>query len=332
MAIINGADIIDTSIMTFAGGPAAPAFELIQIFCNKLRIDTDVNLSEVKKIDFELRKIREELKDYDRYKCCPIEFDITNPSLPAEIEALFDAAIDYAYASNEKRLLDTTQKIEHYFNFPLPNEEVKNAEIPGGMFTNMLVQLKALQLEHLLDKVLKKVPEVRMDAGCPPLVTPTSQIIGVQAVNVILDENSGKEAYSNVSTQFGNLIKGLYGKTPVEIKPEFRKKITGSPVEVSFDPTDYKKQTNPILKDIGECKLAENEKEELLLELFPELADKFLRDYKEMIFNENLLAQKSAEEARYRELRNKFSQLSEEERNEILQHGLYNYDWISQRS
>jgi len=67
---------------------------------------------------------------------------------------------------------------------------VKNAEIPGGMYTNMLAQLKQMKLEKLFSKVLSTVPMVRIDAGCPPLVTPSSQIVGAQAVNCVIDANN----------------------------------------------------------------------------------------------------------------------------------------------
>ena len=76
--------------------------------------------------------------------------------------------------------------------------------------------MKALGLETLLERVLEVVPVVRLDAGCPPLVTPSSQIIGVQAVNCVIDENSGRQFYTNVSNQFFSLVKGEYGTTPID--------------------------------------------------------------------------------------------------------------------
>jgi len=222
MAIINGVDILDTALMNFAGGPAAPSFEVIQIFCNKLGIETGVNLEKARDINNELKSIREELAEVDSYKQFPIEFDISKPQIPAEIDKLFDKAIELAKADSEAELLATTRKIEDYFNFPQPNENVKNAEIPGGMYTNMLAQLKAVNQDHLLNKVLEYVPVVRLDAGCPPLVTPTSQIVGVQAVNYVVDLNNKDVPYTNTSVQFVNLVMGKYGKTPIAIDPEFR--------------------------------------------------------------------------------------------------------------
>lgn len=103
------------------------------------------------------------------------------------------------------------------------------------------------------------IPQVRMDAGLPPLVTPTSQIIGAQAVSCALDQLKGRPMYSNPSNQFVALVKGEYGKTPVPIDPEFRLKITGSRDEVPYDPSDYEMQENPVIEEVG-VQLAENEK------------------------------------------------------------------------
>lgn len=286
ISIVNDADIVDTVIGNFAGGPAAPAFELIQIFCNKLDIDTGVNLEAVMKINKELREIRKELSKFDETKQFPIEFDLTKDKLPAEIDALFDQAIEFAKADKIENLLNVCQQIEKYFNYPPANVAVKHAEIPGGMYTNMLAQLQEAKLEALLPRVLKIIPRVRLDAGCVPLVTPTSQIVGVQAVNCVIDENKGNPPfYTTTSNQFVNLVKGSYGRTPIPVDPEFRRKITGSHEEIPYDTTAYKKQDNPILPDCGYVRLAQNEKEELLLELFPMVAANYLKQVRQEEFH-----------------------------------------------
>jgi pyruvate/oxaloacetate carboxyltransferase len=168
-AIMNGVDIIDTCIMNFAGGPAAPAYEIVQIFCNKLGIDTGVNTKVIASINRELKSIRKELADFDSYQIFPLDFDLENDILPGEIESLFDRAIELADAKKERELLETTQAIEKFFNFPPPNEFVRLAEVPGGMYTNMLAQLKQLKLEKLLPRVLEIIPSVRLASGCPLL-------------------------------------------------------------------------------------------------------------------------------------------------------------------
>jgi len=121
---------------------------------------------------------------------------------------------------------------------------------------------------------------VRLAAGLPPLVTPTSQIVGAQAVNCALDEKAGRPMYTNKSSQFVGLVKGEYGKTPVKIDPEFRFKICGVREETPYDTSKYQMQPNPELPEAGGVKLAANEKEVLLLELFPLVAKTFLTDMK----------------------------------------------------
>ena len=322
-AMVNGVDIVDTVIMNFAGGPAAPAFELIQIFADKLGIDTGVNLEAVAQINKELLSIRKELDKFDEYKKFPIEFDITNYKLPTEIDELFDKAIEYAKNENYDGLLTICNKIESYFNFPEPDEIVKNAEIPGGMYTNMLAQLKQGKLEHLLNDVLKIVPEVRVAAGCPPLVTPTSQIVGAQAVNCIVDQTNGKPFYTNNSIQFVNLVKGIYGKTPIEVDPDFREKLAGVREETPYDTSKYEKQPNPVLDEFGGVKLAQNEKEELLLELFPAVAGNFLRGKRGKEYEIIMLEEQ--ERLRLEELEKNppEPELTPEEKEERLMAGLY---------
>lgn len=277
MAIINGVDIVDTNILNFAGGPGAPSIEVIKIFADKLGIEIDVDLESIYQINQELKKIRKELEAFDPGKDqLPIDFDIRNPKLPKEIDSLFDSAIKYAKENNEEKLLESIHLIEMYFNFPEPDEMVKHAEIPGGMYTNMVSQLKQLKLDHLMEEVLATVPIVRLDAGCPPLVTPTSQIVGAQTVNCVIDKINGKPFYTNVSKQFHNLVKGSYGNTPAKIDPAFREKICGHKDAMPYDVSKYEKQANPVLEQFGGVKLAKNPKEEMLMELFPEVAIKYL--------------------------------------------------------
>ena len=280
MAIIKGVDIVDTNIWNFAGGTGAPAIELVYIFCKKLGVELDVNMEAVAKINKELYGIRKELEAVDASKQFPNPFNPLTDQLPAEIDKEFDKAIEAAKANNEEALLNACHAIEAYFNFPKPNELVKKAEVPGGMYSNMVAQLKQLNSMDLLEKAMELIPTVRLAAGLPPLVTPTSQIVGAQAVNCALDIKAGKPMYSNVSNQFVNLVKGEYGKTPVPVDPEFRLKIAGTREEIPYDTSKYQMQPNPELPEAGGVKLAANEKEVLLLELFPQVAKNFLTKQK----------------------------------------------------
>ncbi|MFI3298236.1 MAG: biotin/lipoyl-containing protein [Rikenellaceae bacterium] len=278
-AIAAGVDIVDTNIWNFSGGPAAPSIEFIYLFCKKMGVEMDVNMEAVAKINHELFYIRKELAEVDAVKMFPKPFDPTG-EISAELDALIDRAAKAAEACNEAELMDACRKIEDMYGFPAPNELVKKAEIPGGMYTNMVAQLKALKSEEILEAAMKLIPQVRKDAGLIPLVTPTSQIVGAQAVNCALDLKNGRAMYTTCSNQFVSLVKGEYGKTPIAIDPMFRKKITGSEIETPYDTSNYKMQDNPVLPATGKP-LAETEKEVLLLELFPQVARGYLTKIKE---------------------------------------------------
>ncbi len=290
VAVMKGADIIDTVIMNFAGGPAAPAFELLQIFCNKLDIDTGVNLDAVNRINRELLSIRKELSAFDKTGKIPLQFDLTKDAIPAEIEPVFDQAIEAVEKENYGAVVDLTQKIEAFFGFPGPNQIVKEAQIPGGMYSNMVAQLETMGMSELFDEVLANVPRVRLDSGLPPLVTPTSQIVGVQAVNSVVSKAQGKDFYDMTSAQFVSLVRGGYGKTPIPIDPEFREKITGSREEIPYDTSAYEKPENPVLEDYDGVQLATTEKEFLLMELFPSVAGKFLESLRRAEYEERMQA------------------------------------------
>ena len=295
-AIVNGADIVDTVIWNFAGGPAAPAFELIYIFCKKLNIELDINMEAVAKINEQLYHIRKELELFDAVKQFPKPFNLLTDTLPPEIDREFDNAIEAAKRNDEEALLKACHAIEDHFNFAKPNELVKNAEIPGGMYTNMVAQLKQFNALDILEDAMKLIPSVRFDAGLPPLVTPTSQIVGAQAVNSALNLKNGRPKYANPSNQFIALVKGEYGKTPVPIDPAFREKITGSPVETPYDTSKHKRQENPILPEFGNVRLEKDEKDELLLELFPAVATNYLKKQREKEFNETQASQQPTQQ------------------------------------
>lgn len=203
--------------------------------------------------------------------------DLSKDTLPEELGSLFDDALEYTVGGKMGRALELCRKIEAAFNYPEPDAIVQKAQIPGGMYTNMMAQMQEAKLEQHLDEVLRAVPVVRLDSGVPPLVTPTSQIVGVQAVNYVVSKTKGEDPYSNVSKNFAELVKGSYGKTPWAIDPEFRLKICGSKEEIPYDTSKYTKQDNPVVVEAGNLRLAYDEKEELLLELFPSVAEKFLK-------------------------------------------------------
>lgn len=146
-------------------------------------------------------------------------------------------------------------------------------QVPGGMLSNLLSQLKQAGKEDQLTEVLQEVPRVRADAGMPPLVTPTSQIVGTQAVfNVIMGER-----YKMVTKEFKGLVRGEYGRTPVKIDPEFRKKIIGDAEPIDCRPADLLEPELDKLR--AECAdWMEQEEDVLSYAQFGQVAVKFFEN------------------------------------------------------
>ena len=143
-------------------------------------------------------------------------------------------------------------------------------QVPGGMLSNLLSQLKQAGKSDNFDEVLQEVPRVRKDAGYPPLVTPTSQIVGTQAVfNVIMGER-----YKTVTKEFKGLVKGEYGKTPAPIDPEFRKKILGDEEPIDCRPADLIEPELEKLKAEA-AKWAQQDEDVLSYAMFGQVAEKF---------------------------------------------------------
>ncbi len=146
-------------------------------------------------------------------------------------------------------------------------------QVPGGMLSNLLSQLKQAGKEDQLDAVLQEVPRVRKDSGYPPLVTPTSQIVGTQAVfNVITGER-----YKMCTNEFKGLVAGKYGTTPMPIDPEFRKKIIGDEPAIDCRPADLlEPELDKLRAEIPEW--IEQEEDVLSYAQFPKVAIDFFKD------------------------------------------------------
>ncbi len=146
-------------------------------------------------------------------------------------------------------------------------------QVPGGMLSNLVSQLKQSGNSDKLQEVLEEVPRVRADAGYPPLVTPTSQIIGTQAVlNVTLGER-----YKMVTKEFKGVIKGEYGLTPAPIDPEFRKFIIGEEEPITARPADALKPELPTLKK-AVAQYSVQDEDVLSYALFDKVATKFFEN------------------------------------------------------
>ncbi|MBR5372464.1 MAG: pyruvate carboxylase subunit B, partial [Oscillospiraceae bacterium] len=145
-------------------------------------------------------------------------------------------------------------------------------QVPGGMLSNLLSQLKQAGKEDQLTAVLEEVPRVRKDAGMPPLVTPSSQIVGTQAVFNII----GGERYKMVTKEFKAMVKGEYGKTPLPIDPEFQKMILKGEKPITCRPAD---QLEPELDKLREecAEWIQQEEDVLSYAQFGQVAVKFFQ-------------------------------------------------------
>jgi pyruvate carboxylase subunit B len=149
-------------------------------------------------------------------------------------------------------------------------------QLPGGMISNLVSQLREQDALDKLDDVFAEVPRVRADLGYPPLVTPTSQIVGTQAVlNVLL----GGERYRNVTNEVKDYVRGLYGKSPAPISDEIRKLIIGDEPVITVRPADL---LEPVFDKMEEQAIADGlvkkgEEDVLTYILSPAIAPSFLK-------------------------------------------------------
>jgi pyruvate/oxaloacetate carboxyltransferase len=161
------------------------------------------------------------------------------------------------------------------FESPVNNQvktDILTSQIPGGMLSNLVAQLRQQKAEDRLDEVLNEMPHVRKDLGYPPLVTPTSQIVGSQAA---LNVMTGKR-YSVVATETRNYVMGLYGRPPGPISDEIKTKVLGKKEPISCRPADLLEPGMEAARQEAGS-LATSDEDVLTYALFPDIAkDYFL--------------------------------------------------------
>lgn len=173
----------------------------------------------------------------------PLSMGTAQPATEVMVAAL--QGTDYDTNLN----LSSLKEITDYFK-PIREEDIKSGllntkmlgvdistliyQVPGGMLSNLVSQLKNANAEDKYDAVLAEIPKVRANLGYPPLVTPSSQIVGTQAVlNVLMGER-----YKMVPKETKDIVRGMYGQTPVPISEEIRKKIIGDEEPITCRPAD----------------------------------------------------------------------------------------------
>ncbi|KAB3524960.1 oxaloacetate decarboxylase subunit alpha [Alkaliphilus serpentinus] len=184
--------------------------------------------------------------------------------------------------------LELLNEVTNYFR-PLKDKYVENKmidpkvlgvdintlvyQVPGGMLSNLISQLKQQNKMDKIDEVMAEVPKVREDLGYPPLVTPMSQMVGTQAVfNVILNER-----YKMVPKEIKDYVKGLYGKTAAPISEEIKEKIIGKEEQITCRPADLiEPQLDKLRAEMKEY--LEQEEDVLSYALFPQVAMAYFKD------------------------------------------------------
>ncbi|MBT9166776.1 MAG: Methylmalonyl-CoA carboxyltransferase 5S subunit [Syntrophomonadaceae bacterium] len=210
--------------------------------------------------------------------CSPLSLGTSQPPTESLVAALqgtpYDTGLSLALLSEASEWFKEVRK-KYYIPLDIAlgvDTNVLNYQIPGGMISNLVSQLAQQKAEHLLPEVLKEVPRVKEDMGYPPLVTPTSQIVGSQAVvNVLLGER-----YKLISTEVKNYVRGLYGRPPAPLSLLLRQKVLGDAVTIDTRPADLlSPQMGIAAQEIAA--LAESEEDVLSYAIFPQVAEAFFK-------------------------------------------------------
>lgn len=214
----------------------------------------------------------------------PFANGTSNPSTEALVATLQgterDTGLDLAKLSDiaaHFRKVADRMKAEGILDPKVLNVDTKTLiyQVPGGMLSNLLSQLKQANAEDKYYDVLAEVPKVRKDFGYPPLVTPTSQIVGTQAVLNVL---SG-ERYKMITKESKGLLRGEYGRLPAPVNEEVRKKAIGDDKVITCRPADLIEPELKTYADEMKAKgLGKCEEDVLSYALFPQVAEKFLAE------------------------------------------------------
>jgi pyruvate carboxylase subunit B len=185
----------------------------------------------------------------------------------------FDSGLDLEALQVIGMYFRTVRKKYHQFEneFHDPDTRVQVYQVPGGMISNLYTQLREQGALDRLDEVFHEIPRVREDLGFPPLVTPTSQIIGTQALLNVL---TGKR-YETITNEVKLYLQGRYGRPPAPLDPAVRQQAIGAEQMIDVRPADLLPDEMDALREaIG--KLASNEEDVLTCAMFPEIGREFL--------------------------------------------------------
>lgn len=278
VGMVLGIEYLDTAYGPMAGATSQPPIELFAWFARELGQPLGIDLSTSTKIDEELRKIRKELVAVD---ASPEKFGGPWSVEPSADERKWVAravacVVEYKSKRDRKLLDEAIELIEDKLmagrGYPPVDRKQLEAQVPGGMISNLHAQLKDQGKLDLLPKILDEVPVVRRAAGYVPLVTPTSQIVGSQAAfNVITGA-----PYSMMTKEFKALVAGRYGRLPAPPDPDVLKRVEASGESICTKrPADYVAELDLVEVHRQNPGLIQSHRDTLLSVLFPAPAKAF---------------------------------------------------------
>lgn len=271
-----GADSICVKDMAGLLAPYA-SFELVRLLKEKVGLPVQLHTHYIGGLAIaSLMKAAEAGVDIIDTASVPMAFGSSQPPVETIVRALQGSEWDTGLDLHKLFTIATYfEQIRKHKGFErgvtkISDMKVFEHQIPGGMISNFMSQLEEQKASDRLDEVLEEIPRVREELGYPPLVTPTSQIIGIQAVlNVLMGER-----YKLCSGEVKDYVRGLYGRPPVVIRSEIKEKIIGQEEVITCRPGDllepgWKKAKN----ELGST--AESDEDILTYLLFPQVALKF---------------------------------------------------------
>jgi pyruvate/oxaloacetate carboxyltransferase len=270
IAMNEGLDYVDTAITPFAGGTSHPPIEILVVFAERMGIKHGLDKKLIQKIQAELFTIQKELGQFipDNSKNHkPVKFEDVDVKKVDEIIAL----VKKEDKASIEQAIPLMRALELSLGYPEFDDKIFEAQVPGGMLSNLWSQLKSINKLDQMDAILAEIPAVRKDAGYVPLVTPTSQIIGSQAAfNVMVGER-----YKTVSNEFKMILQGKFGRTPAPTDPEITARALGKDQVLKYRAASYLK---PVMEeDFSSLAFVKSHKDLLLHLLFKQAADGFLK-------------------------------------------------------
>ncbi|MCR8923828.1 sodium-extruding oxaloacetate decarboxylase subunit alpha [Dasania sp. GY-MA-18] len=227
----------------------------------------------------------------------------SHPATEAQVAALkdspYDTGLDLALLSEIAEYFREVRKKYHQFESEFTREDVSVQinQVPGGMMSNLANQLKEQNALDKIQQVFAEIPKVRKDLGYPPLVTPTSQIVGTQAVYNVL----AGQRYKTITNEVKRYLQGGYGAAPAKVNEELLKQAIGSEhVDVGRPADLLQPELNKLRADIGS--LAQSEEDVLTYAMFPDLGREFLQQRAEgSLKPEELLPVASAKDSKLKQ-------------------------------